>query len=108
MKLQGIRPIIESLCDIDYAVIKGEIVSLYSYGELGKRMYNDIDILVARKNLSKVSGILLDNGAIQPKMKKEQRLFFSLYSHQTPPYILMYHGIKVVIDINFDLFWGEY
>ena len=44
--------------DISYAVVKGETLSLYCYGELGRRRSCDIDILISAKDVDVVEKLL--------------------------------------------------
>ena len=45
---ERIKDLLEML-SINYAVIKGEALSLQAYGKVGQRIYSDIDILVSIK-----------------------------------------------------------
>lgn len=67
---------------INYVIVKGEPLSFYCYKEFGKRVSSDIDFLVSSNNLNKVESILLKNGYIQVKSKREYEIFTKLYSHQ--------------------------
>jgi hypothetical protein len=103
--------------DIPYVIIKGEILSLQAYGGLGFRSSGDVDILVSRNDLSKVKMILEENGFEEDLfdsdgnkrvLTRQEQIMFKT-SHQVVPYIKLVDGKRSVpIDINVDIFWGEY
>lgn len=102
------KNIFEKLEGIRYAIIKGEVLSLLSYNQLGLRCYNDIDILVSRNNIAKVDAIFKSFEFDSPKITRENNLILKLFSHQTLPYRKKAESNKVIFDLNFDIFWGEY
>ena len=102
-----LEQIFNCLNDFDYAMIKGEVTSLYAYGQLNKRYYNDIDILIKKENLSQIDKILESNGFQKITKDRNKELFFKIFSHQVVPYQKYFHGIKVLLDLNYDIFWGE-
>lgn len=92
--------------DVPYAIIKGEPLSVLAYGREGQRQSRDVDFLVSRDDLKKVEEIIKNMGYIQRPLSREERILMISHSHQTLPY---YHiKYDLFIDINFDLFWGEY
>lgn len=93
--------------DYPYAVIKGEILSLLAYNHVGMRRAGDIDILTDRFTLSKIESELKYCGFTN-RDNRYARLFCLSASHQLLPYKKVIGAVSVNIDINFDLFWGEY
>ena len=94
--------------NINYAVIKGEPLSILQYGKPGCREYRDIDILTDRRNVARFTASLEKAGFQPVDAARDKRIFFSLYSHQTIPYGRKIGNLSVVVDINYDIFWGEY
>ncbi len=98
--------------NVPYAVIKGEVLSLLAYNRFGERAYGDIDILVSRNNLNLIERCLHKNYFIQNNRDniwaRERRLFCLSNSHQLPVYRMKIGKGVLEIDLNFDLFWGEY
>ena len=91
-----------------YALIKGDALSIMAYKSLGKRLYNDIDILVDRLNVKDIEEICQDLGFVSQPQSRLERIFYLSASHQIYPYYKNRGNYKVNIDINFDIFWGEY
>ena len=99
----------------EYAVIKGEALSLYAYNMLGARKSNDIDILVRREDIDLVDKLLRAEGFIQINGRQQTasraEIVGSLInSHQTLPYVksISPYGLKVEIDVNLEVMWGEW
>jgi len=111
MDLQNVFPLLNG---IRYGIIKGEPLSLLAYNSVGNRMSSDIDILIHRKDIKYVSEILIKNGYVQYKSDvdlRERRLdnaFMLSSSHQIRPFIKNRGAFILNIDINHDIFWGEY
>ena len=53
---------------IQYALIKGDLLSNLAYGKLNCRSYNDIDIIVHRKNLKKLEKVFDSRGFLYYNM----------------------------------------
>lgn len=101
--------IFKSLESIEYAVIKGEPLSLAAYGEFGKRSSGDIDILISKKNIMNLEKILINNGfRMNTTISRKDRIFYLSQSHQLMPYVKLTPLLNIVIDINFDILWGGY
>lgn len=95
--------------DFPYAIIKGEALSIQAYNKELQRTSCDIDILVHRKNVKKLCYLLLDNGFNTKTLDRANEIFLFSSSHQLPAYEKFIHGLgNVSIDVNFDVFWGEY
>ncbi len=93
-----------------FAIVKGEPLSIEAYQKNGMRLYNDIDILVSRKNLKKLEEVLQANGFmnIYSNYSREDRIFVLTNSHQLLPYTKNINGNSIYIDLSYDIFWGEY
>lgn len=105
------------LHEFPYAVIKGEPLSKMAYGEEGYRNSADIDILVHKSHVSELKSVLEkhgfsenicdENGNKRESTRTEKILLG--YSHQTVPFVkISKYNIPIYIDINCDIFWGEY
>mgnify|MGYP004547561899 CR=1 FL=1 len=93
----------------DYAVVKGEPLSFLAYKKFGERCGSDIDILLPKETLDFVECLLEMNMFAKNKISRTDRILMLSSSHQVQPWskeIAMIGG--VTIDLNFDLFWGEY
>lgn len=110
-KYLTVSPIFESLNqnNIPYANIKGEALSLYAFGQYGQRSYGDIDILVSRKNLHTLEDALARYGYTSSSRTRTEKIMMISASHQTTAWCRVTNRkFKSVVDVNFDLFWGEY
>ena len=110
-KYLTLAPVFEelNLHGFSYANIKGEVLSLYAFEQYGQRSYGDIDILVSRKNLRKFEDILMKYGYTSPTKTREEKILMLSASHQTAAWSKVINcKCKSVVDVNFDLFWGEY
>ena len=113
LTFQCLKPFFERLNELQimYAVIKGDALSLQVYNQVGIRTYSDVDILICRGDVSIVINILKKLGFSsrfeENILNKKNRVLTTL-SHQIMPYVKEYRGVTVEIDINLDLFWGEY
>lgn len=99
--------------DIPYAMVKGEALSLAAYKALGKRRYVDIDILVPKGYIELIEECLSGRGFVPVDRNRQDRLGLLLNSHQVLPWMKRiapadYPNAVIYIDINFDIFWGEY
>lgn len=91
-----------------YAIIKGIPLSLMSYNDFFMRKIGDVDFLIDKKNIMEFDGILKKNGFDCEYSNREDKLIAMLYSHQTRPYVKNTPISKTFIDVNYDIFWGEY
>lgn len=95
--------------DEPYAVIKGEPLSLLAYGKTAMRHVGDIDILISRDNMGNLLKCLDMDGFEPSKVTREEQISAILCSHQILPFTKRLPGYgDVTVDINFDIFWGEY
>lgn len=98
-----------NIFELPCAIIKGEVLSVLAYKTEGKRICRDIDILIPRKRLKDVKKILLANEFNTKINSREDELMMLSSSHQTPPFYREISPIEfTIIDLNFDVFWGEY
>lgn len=102
--------IYKDLAAMPYALIKGEALSVLMYGEEAKRVSSDIDVLVKREDISRFEEILVHNGyeTMHSNHNRYNRVLCLTGSHQIGCYLKKVMGIDVIVDINFDIFWGEY
>ncbi len=95
-----------------YSLVKGAALSKQCYGNESERRYNDIDLLVPKAFLGDLENHLLQMGFhSRPSSMKDYRLERILClssSHQIIPYVRTIGNQSIVIDVNFDIFWGEY
>ena len=104
-------PVLESLnkSGINYAVVKGCPLSYYKTGRPGGRLSSDIDILISRQDVNQLTEILYNNGFMSShEVNRKEKIMLLSHSHQIPPFYKCVGTVDVQIDINFDLFWGEY
>ena len=97
----------DSISNCKYANIKGEALAVLAYGKTGARKSNDIDILTSRKDFGYIENALLNDG-YHSNTNRMSRIMLLSQSHQIAPYIRKTGQIELNIDINFDIFWGEY
>lgn len=108
-----LEPLFVALSPIRYAVVKGEVLSQQIYGDPDRRRSSDIDILIDKKNVKFLEEQLHKLGFEQklPKDNAEirrNRVLCMAYSHQIPPFHKDKFGFHLNVDVNYDIFWGEY
>lgn len=108
-----LQPLFEAMSSIRYAVVKGEVLSQQIYGEPDLRRPNDIDILIDKKNVKFLEELLCKFGFEQKLTEdstgtRHNRVLCMTYSHQIPSYHKDKFGFHLNVDINYDIFWGEY
>lgn len=94
-----------------YALIKGEALSVICYKRLGNRLYSDIDILIPRDSLRDLEKVLVAKeyrSDLPTAEQRNARILCLSSSHQLTPYRKLHKNLNIEIDLNFDLFWGEY
>lgn len=108
-KYQYVSELFHELEFIPYAVVKGEPLSLVAYGALGQRGFGDIDLIIPRDYLNTVEKILHSLQYETYKISRKDRILLLSYSHQLLEYKKTYNDeMEIEIDLNFDIFWGEY
>lgn len=104
--------ILKCIDKIPYAVIKGEPLSLFAYGDFGYRNCNDIDILISRDNIKLLEKMLKQNNfeqkTVEDMNNRYLRILCLSFSHQLLPYKKYFNDLPITIDLNFDVFWGEF
>ena len=83
------------------------------YNEKSVRNSQDIDILIDRQHISYFERLLQENDFIRlinqnEFVNRESRILCISQSHQIPPYVKETSNQQIEIDLNFDIFWGEY
>ncbi len=91
-----------------YVIVKGEVLSYQAYGAPGRRHFGDVDILVDRKDLTAVTKVFHEDGFETNVLTREQEIVAKAFSHQIPPLWKKVNGVTVSVDINYDIFWGEW
>ena len=107
IRFLGLKEVFDELDSVNYAVIKGEATSIYVHGQENKRYYNEIDILINKQDSILLERALIKHGFRRQSNDRRKILFFNLFSHQSVPYHNKYKGISILVDINYDVFWGE-
>lgn len=108
-----LQPLWEALFHINYAVVKGEALSQQVYNEPNKRRSSDIDILLDKKYVILLEIELKKLGFTQLLSDNENevrrnKILCLAYSHQIPFYQKEKLGFHLNVDVNFDIFGGEY
>lgn len=106
-------PIWSELASIKYAVVKGDILSQQIYSTPDMRESSDIDILIDKENVKSLEQMLIKVGfhqqvPIDKQKARKNRVMCIAYSHQIPSYHKNIFGFHLNVDINYDIFWGEY
>ena len=106
------KNVLKEIYNIQNAIIKGGVLSNLCYNNPNERFSNDIDILLPRHLIKKADEILVQNGfaqkSINPAEKRKNQILCLSASHQTLPYSKCLDNYLINIDLNFDIFWGEY
>ena len=107
------QELIQVFSGIDnWAVVKGAVLSYLCYNNAGHRKVGDIDILIPRTSVNLIENKLLCNDFVSSGnshlSRRTERIFFLSSSHQLRPYHKNMAHSQIKIDVNFDLFWGEY
>ena len=110
LRYRALENLFYTIKDESYAVIKGEVLSLLAYRCIGSRLSSDIDILIPREKLKLCENALMLDGFTSKITSREDRILMLSHSHQVSPWIKLFGSRKyeVMVDLNFDLFWGEY
>ena len=108
-----LKPLFEAMSSVNYAVVKGEVLSQQIYGVPDRRRSSDIDILIDKSNVKFLENELQKLGFEQqlpedPNEARRNRVLCMAYSHQIPSYHKDVMGFHLNVDVNYDIFWGEY
>lgn len=108
-----LKPLFDALIYINYAVVKGEALSQQIYGSTDRRRSSDVDILIDKSNVKFLESELKKLGFKQqspedPNIARRNRVLCITYSHQIPSYHKEVMGFHLNVDVNYDIFWGEY
>ena len=107
----------ESLSDFlynikNYSILKGSVLSNYCYKNHFGRGIGDIDILINRNQIPLLEQSLINFGFETIYKSSDNSRFDKIFllssSHQLMPYTKRLKHSRIKIDINFDIFWGEY
>lgn len=94
---------------IPYSIIKGCPLEFMKNGTFCGRIINDIDILVDRTQAPNVISLLKKNGYSLPNnIQRGEYIAAISSSHQYPMYYKYVGSFYSQVDVNFDVFWGEY
>lgn len=66
-------------------MIKGEALSFYAYGKIGKRVYGDIDLLLSRKSLHSIEHSLEQFDFKSTVQSRKDKILMLSTSHQAAP-----------------------
>lgn len=109
LRFQIFSRIIPDINDFNYSIIKGETLSLQAYGSEGRRFGSDIDILTTRKDIANIESVLKAHGFNNVSHTRNNRITMMTCSHQTVPWVKEVESLgQITVDINHDVFWGEY
>ena len=108
----------QGLQELQYAVIKGAVLSARMHGNSVVRLSNDIDILISPNDIDMVKNLLLKNGFIQGRAvngeiipyTRQELIYQTAFTHQVAAFCKKTNNKLcpiVNIDINTDIFWGE-
>lgn len=100
--------LLQEKADFPYAIIKGEALSCQAYGKPGERQSSDIDLLIEKQHLKKLEKLLLAAGFETENLTREEQVIARAFSHQTAPYQKKMPLGNLVVDINYELLWGEW
>jgi len=109
LRYKHLLSLFEKIKGYTYAHIKGETLSFQSYHCLGRRHVGDIDLLLPRAYLKKIEATLVECGFVLTNTSRSDRIMMYSASHQVAPWTKPFPPFgNIEIDLNFDIFWGEY
>ncbi|MBE5869353.1 MAG: hypothetical protein E7293_10450 [Lachnospiraceae bacterium] len=112
--LTFLKNVVDHMQTIDYAVLKGGsfIDVLYKENDIIYRPFADIDILISKRNINLIDGIMKENNLIQGKVRqnkiipaeRKDVIYWKLNSHQLHEYIgfSKYSQLSNIYRIEFD------
>lgn len=83
-------------------------MSIAAYGRIGQRYSSDVDLFVSLKNVTMIKTLLLFYGFDILNDDRFDQVVAMSSTHQSIPYLKIVNRIKIEVDINHNLFWGEY
>ncbi len=99
----------DELCEYNYAIVKGEPLSKLAFNCLNERCSSDIDILIPKKYINNIEKLLLKHDFYSNRNTHGDRVMMLICSHQVASWYKSSSPCgQVIIDLNFDIFWGEY
>lgn len=93
---------------LSYCLIKGSALSVLAYNNPLLRTSSDVDILISRRDVKLFEELLLACNYTCITASRFDKIMCFSSSHQVPSYFKETNGLRIEIDINFDIFWGEY
>ncbi len=93
---------------LPYAVIKGKPLSVLIYNNVHERITTDLDILCPKKECENFVAMLKEHGFSELNKSRYDILFSKSFSHQYVPLVKINAFSRMTIDLNYDIFWGEY
>lgn len=113
MIYKELKSVWEAMTGVNYAVVKGEALSQQIYGEPNMRRSGDVDILIDKDDIREVERLLQNAGFKQQDWGdsselRKIRILCMAYSHQIPSYYKDKVWTRLNVDVNYDIFWGEY
>ncbi len=109
MQFKSCCELFAELCTHDYAVIKGEPLSKIAFNAFNERYSSDIDILISTTDVNYVEKLLLKHNFHPNPRAHDYRVMMLIGSHQVASWYKSGTPYRqVIIDINYDIFWGEY
>lgn len=99
----------DELCEYNYAIVKGEPLSKLAFNCLNERRSSDIDILIPQKYINNIEKLLLKHDFYSNRNTHGDKVMMLICSHQVASWYKSSSPCgQVIIDLNFDIFWGEY
>ena len=99
----------DELCEYNYALVKGEPLSKLAFNCLNERCSSDIDILIPKKYINNIEKLLSKHNFYSSRNTHGDRVMMLICSHQVASWYKNSSPCgQVIIDLNFDIFWGEY
>lgn len=90
------------------AVIKGKVLSMLIYNDVQERISTDLDILCPRTDCKNIVYQLKKLGFSELNKDRYDVLLSKRFSHQYVPMVKINKISRMTVDLNFDIFWGEY
>ena len=99
----------DELCEYNYAIVKGEPLSKLAFNCLNERCSGDIDILISKKQINYIEKLLSKHDFYSNRNTHGDKVMMLIGSHQVASWYKNSSPCgQVIIDLNFDIFWGEY